>query len=56
MGSDGGEKLKDFHNRVIYITGGSSGSGLATACLPVRQGGAYPASGAYRNQIGCRSD
>jgi NAD(P)-dependent dehydrogenase (short-subunit alcohol dehydrogenase family) len=39
MGPDGGGKLKDFHNRMIYITGGSSGIGLATACLLAAKGG-----------------
>ncbi len=32
-------KLKDFDNRVIYITGGSSGIGLATARLLAAKGG-----------------
>jgi NAD(P)-dependent dehydrogenase (short-subunit alcohol dehydrogenase family) len=39
MGSNDGGKLKDFHNRAIYITGGSSGIGLATARLLAAKGG-----------------
>ncbi len=39
MGPNEIGKLKDFDNRVIYITGGSSGIGLATARLLAAKGG-----------------
>jgi len=35
----GTKTIKDFHNRLIYITGGSSGIGLEVACQLAARGG-----------------